>query len=33
MKDSLKKFYEYYASDEELMTYVRLNGEWNEESF
>ena len=33
MKASLKKFYEYYASDEELMTYVRLNGEWNEESF
>ena len=33
MKESLKKFYEYYGSDNELMTYVRLNAEWNEESF
>lgn len=33
MKDSLKKFYEYLGSDNELMTYVRLNGEWNEEAF
>lgn len=33
MKDSLKKFYEYLGSDEELMYYVRINVEWNEESF
>ena len=33
MKDSLKKFYEYLVSDEELMYYVRINVEWNEESF
>lgn len=34
MKDSLKEFYKYKASDEELLTYIRVNaGEWNEESF
>ncbi len=33
MKESLKKFYEYLASDEELMYLVRINGQWNEESF
>lgn len=33
MKESLKKFYEYLASDEELMYSVRINAEWNEESF
>ena len=33
MKDSLKKFYEYLESDEELMYYVRINAEWNEELF
>ena len=33
MKESLKKFYEYLASDEELMYFVRMNGEWNEKSF
>ncbi len=33
MKDSLKKFYEYLGSDDELTYYVRLNVEWNEESF
>ena len=33
VKDSLKKFYEYYASDEELMYYIRMNAEWNENSF
>ena len=33
MKNSLKKFYEYLVSDEELMYYVRINVEWNEESF
>ncbi len=33
MKDSLKNFYEYLGSDEELMCYIRINIEWNEESF
>lgn len=33
MKDSLKKFYEYADSENELLKYVRLNGEWNEELF
>ena len=33
MVESLKKFYEYMGSDEELMYYVRMNAEWNEESF
>lgn len=33
MKDSLKNFIEYLGSDEELMYYVRINVEWNEESF
>lgn len=33
MKNSLKKFYEYIQSDEELMYYVRINAEWNEELF
>lgn len=33
MKDSLKKFYEYWGSEEDLMYYVRIHVEWNEESF
>ena len=34
MKESLKNFYKYNASDEELFTYIRINaGEWNEQSF
>lgn len=33
MKESLKNFYEYCSSEEELMYYVRINAEWNEESF
>lgn len=34
MKESLKKFYKYNASNEELLMYIRINaGEWNEESF
>lgn len=34
MKESLKNFYEYNASEEELFTYIRINaGEWNEQSF
>ena len=33
MKESLKKFYEYLASDKEMFYSVRINAEWNEESF
>lgn len=33
MKNSLKNFYEYLGSDKELMYYVRINAEWNEEIF
>lgn len=34
MKESLKKFNKYNASDEELFMYIRLNaGKWNEDSF
>lgn len=33
MKESLKQFLEYYDSDEELAFYIRINAEWNEESF
>lgn len=33
MKDSMKQFYEYYISDEELMGYIRTTAEWNEKSF
>lgn len=33
MKNCMKKFYEYIQSDEELMYYVRINAEWNEELF
>ena len=33
MVESLKKFYEYMGSDEELMYHIRINAEWNEESF
>ncbi len=33
MKDSLKKFYEYVGSEENLMYYVRINVRWNEEVF
>lgn len=32
MKESLKRFYEYCDTDEDLATYVRFYG-WNEESF
>ena len=33
MKDSLKKFIDYISSDEELMYYIRINVEWNEDLF
>ena len=34
MKESLKNFYKYKASDDELFTYIRINaGKWNEKSF
>ena len=33
MKDSLKNFYEYISSEEDLMYCVRINVEWNENSF
>lgn len=34
VKESLKNFCKYSASDEELFMYIRTNaGEWNEESF
>ncbi|WP_334072015.1 hypothetical protein [Paenibacillus sp. A14] len=33
MKDSLKQFLEYSDSDEELANYIRINADWNEESF
>lgn len=33
MKDSLRKFYEYLGSDENLMFYVRIRAEWSEDSF
>ena len=34
IKESLKNFCKYSASDEELFMYIRINaGEWNEESF
>lgn len=33
MKDSLKTFFEYVGSDEELMYCVRIHVEWNENSF
>ena len=34
VKESLKNFSKYSASDEELFMYIRINaGEWNEESF
>ncbi len=33
MKTSLNNFFEYVASDEELMYFIRINAEWNEESF
>ena len=34
MKESLKNFYNYDASDEELLMYIRINaGKWNEKSF
>lgn len=32
-KYKLKKFDEYLESDDELMTYIRANAKWNEESF
>ena len=33
MKESLKRFYEYLESDEDLMYCVRIQVEWNEEAF
>lgn len=33
MRESLSKFYGYLDSDEELGYFVRMNAEWNEESF
>ena len=34
MKESLINFYKYYASDEELLMYIRTHGgKWNEQSF
>ena len=33
MKDSMKQFYEYFISDEELMGCIRTTAEWNEQSF
>ena len=33
MKASLEKFFEYVGSDEELMYFMRINADWNEESF
>lgn len=34
MKESLKNFYNYIASDEELFVYIRINADrWNEESY
>ena len=33
MKDSLKKFIDYCNSDEELEYFIRINADWNEESF
>lgn len=33
MKESFEKFFEYFCSDEELMYNIRINAEWNEESF
>ncbi len=33
MKNSLKKFIAYCDSDNELAYYLRINAEWNEESF
>lgn len=32
-KDSLKEFYDYLSSDEELMYDIRMHAEWNEASF
>ncbi len=33
MKESFEKFFKYFCSDEELMYNIRINAEWNEESF
>lgn len=33
MKDSLKTFFEYVGSDENLMYCARIHVEWNEDSF
>lgn len=33
IKASLKKFIEYVDSDEELFYFIRINADWNEESF
>ena len=34
MRESLKNFYNYAASDEELFLYIRINaGRWNEKSY
>ena len=33
MKEILSRFYDYLDSEEELNYFVRMNAEWNEESF
>ncbi len=33
MRESLSKFYDYLDSEEELCYFVRINADWNEESF
>ena len=33
MRDSLKRFYEYLESDEDLMYCVRIQVEWNENDY
>ena len=34
VRESLKNFYNYIASDEELFVYIRINaGRWNEKSY
>lgn len=33
MRESLSKFYDYLDSEEELSYFVRINADWNEESF
>lgn len=33
MRESMSNFYDYIVSDEELGYFIRMNAEWNEESF